>query len=65
MTDYDAFAKKLKQMSLDFGERLSAVLGIDVVPSDPGKLLFGVGDDDGCGIADECVEDDFILVVYY
>ncbi len=63
MADHNAIAEKLDQMSLNFRKKLSAVLRIDVVPVDSGKLFVGVYDVDGFGVAHESVEDGFTLVI--
>jgi len=63
VADHNAIAEKLDQMSLNFVKNLSAVLRIDVVPVDSGKLFVGVYDVDGFRVAYESVEDGFTLVI--
>jgi hypothetical protein len=63
MADYNAIAEKLDQISLNFRKRLSAVLRIDVVLVDSGKLFVGVCDVDGLEVVHKSVEDGFTLVI--
>jgi len=61
VADHNAIAEKLDELSLNFRKRLSAVLRIDIVSVDSGKLF--VCDVDGFGVAHKSVEDGFTLVV--
>jgi hypothetical protein len=63
VADHNAIAEKLSQLSLNFRKELSAVLRINSVPVDSGKLFVSVYDVDGFGVAHKCVENGFTLVV--
>ena len=63
MADHNAIAKKVDQLSLNFRKRLRAVLWIDIIPVDPGKLFVGACDVDGFGVAHKSVEYDLTLIV--